>query len=42
MGESFKLHAQSLSGYEDSLLADAQAAEPALAHHPGLAQVAAY
>jgi len=41
MGESFKLHSQSLTGYEDAMMAQAQShALPTMASH-GLA-VAAY
>jgi len=41
MGESFKLHAQALCGYETALLAESQAAGPALTPHHNL-EVAAY
>lgn len=42
MGESFKLHAQALTGYEDAVQASSQARPlPAMASHPGFA-VAAY
>ncbi|KAF2225739.1 fungal-specific transcription factor domain-containing protein [Elsinoe ampelina] len=41
MGESFKLHAQALSGYEDAMLAGAQEQQAPMAAHHNLA-VAAY
>ncbi|GAB7347082.1 hypothetical protein MBLNU459_g3213t1 [Dothideomycetes sp. NU459] len=40
MGESFKLHAQALTGYEDAIHAQAQATATSMAHHS--VAVAAY
>lgn len=42
MGESFKLHSQALAGYEDAIMAEQQAAEPAPTIVPHAAEVAAF
>jgi hypothetical protein len=42
MGESFKLHAQALIGYEDALLAEQANATPVPVIAPHATEVAAY
>lgn len=42
MGESFKLHAQALVGYEDAVMAEQHTGTPVTQMTPHAAEVAAY